>query len=70
MSIPHFSWLWLLVAYLWLTGGTGWVKGTEFSSQRALSKSGRVIAHIGWPIFSGISILGEWYTAIFGPRGK
>lgn len=65
LTIPPCSWVWLLVLYLWATGGLGWVKGYEFSTQRPLKPLPRTIAHVLWPIFSGISVLGEWYAQLF-----
>lgn len=62
MTLPHVPWPWLLVAYLWLTGGKGWVVGYEFSVQRPLKPLPRALAHMLWPVFTGISIVGEWWS--------
>lgn len=65
MNIPHFSWVWLLVVYLWAVGGKGWTIGYEFSQRRRMKRPARIIAYLGWPAFSAVSVVGEWYAQLF-----
>lgn len=54
-----FNVLVILVPYLWLTGGKGWISATQFANQRPMKLAARLTNYLLWPLFAVVAIVGE-----------
>jgi hypothetical protein len=58
------GWLVVLIFFLWVSGGIGWVNSYELAEEREMSGISRAFVMVLWPLFGLVSAAGQVWAGL------